>query len=607
MNRRNRTVNDELEVEKITIYKFYKEQYKKDLFYVNRKYQRKLVWTLGEKKALIDTLFRKYPIPMFIIASYIDKDAPESNAVKWEIIDGLQRIDAIVSFINGDYAVTYDKYYGYFNLDAFTGYGKKISDGIIQQNSPVLPLEICEKFLDYELSFSVTGKDDAEVDEIFRRINSTGRKLSKQDLRQAGVTGCFSDLVRKTATYIRGDYTENDILKLSDISNYSLTNKDLPYGININDIFWIKQNIIPEEGIRRSKDEEIIAHIYIYLITKGTHSSSTASLESAYNFQNDLKRRLDAVVNTEDEIIYWMEIFSKTISILCRIFDDKIFSRKMFVKDETVYNKDCVFLILFCAIANLLLDGMILSDEEGLSSAANNLGGRELSEIYKASRIKWNKEVRNRLIDRIQNVIKRYFHHAPKTLSGCQQWDVKMINLLERAYAEEQMYDFKMGITDFRQGVFNRSCVSKIVKTLVAMVNTKPDEDGYVLLGIPDSNEDAAYISAKIDTNIVNCRSYKILGVRDEAHIYYGGVDNYLRKIKETIENEPIPDSFKNEILTKCHPIEYKDKLLYLFVCKSSEPVYYDKKLYVRYGSHNHHVEVGTDEFNTVMKKFYAY
>ena len=65
MNWRKRTVTDELKVEKITIYKYYKEQYKKDLFYVNRKYQRKLVWTLQEKKDLIDTIYRKYPIQCF--------------------------------------------------------------------------------------------------------------------------------------------------------------------------------------------------------------------------------------------------------------------------------------------------------------------------------------------------------------------------------------------------------------------------------------------------------------------------------------------------------------------------------------------------------------
>ncbi len=600
MNWRKRTVTDELKVEKITIYKFYKEQYKKDLFYVNRKYQRKLVWTLQEKKDLIDTIYRKYPIPMFLIASYIDSD----SLLKWEIIDGLQRINAIVSFIDGDYAISFENNYGYFNLDAFTGYGKMASEGILTQNDPPLPLEICEKFLDYELSFSVTGKENSEVEEIFRRINSTGRKLSKQDLCQAGVTGFFSDLVRKTATYIRGDYTDNDLIKLIRITNYSLNNKDLPYGIDINTIFWIEQNIISEEGIRRSKDEEIVAHIYIYLLTKGNYSSSYSSLEKAYDDGQNLKKLLDETVYNEKNIINWMEIFAKSVYIINSSCKDMNFSLKLFGRND-VYNKDLCFVVVFCAIANLILDGMVLAYHEQFSASLIQLGNDNLQEISLKSNSKWNKDVRNRLIERIQNIFKPYFRYVPQNVKKYEEWDVKMINFLEHAETEEQMYDFKVGITDFKRNKFNKACISKIVETLTAMVNTKPLEEGYILLGIPNNDDDAFFISKKLNTTIEYCKNYKILGIKDEANLYYHDVDSYLKKIKDIIESEPISDSFKNEILTSCHPIEYKDKLLYMFVCSSSDPIYYDKKLYVRYGSHNHLVENGSDEFNTIMKKFY--
>jgi len=35
---------------------------------VNRKYQRKLVWTEDEKVKLIDTILRGYPIPLILLA-----------------------------------------------------------------------------------------------------------------------------------------------------------------------------------------------------------------------------------------------------------------------------------------------------------------------------------------------------------------------------------------------------------------------------------------------------------------------------------------------------------------------------------------------------------
>ena len=589
-----------LKSETYTINKVYKDLYKHDMFFVNRKYQRKLVWTLEEKQALIDTIFQEYPVPMFLVACDY-----QNEKMKWEIIDGLQRLDAIISFINGAFMIKINGKTGYFDLDAFTGYGKKIEDGIIEQQYPTLPLEICEQFLDYELSFSIIEKPNCNVEEVFRRINSTGRKLSKQDLRQAGVTGNFSDLVRKTATYIRGDYTAEDIVKFSKIADYSLTNKKLSYGIDINNIFWIEKDIISESSIRRSKDEEIIAHIYMYLITRGDNSSSTSSLEKAYDIDNPLKQVLDNYLKTEDDIIRWMDIFSRTLSIIGDVLLDDTFSWKLFGR-ENVYNKDYSFLIVFCAITVLSLNGMIVSDRNGLAEKFNNLGNDELLEITNKSKIVWNKEVRDRLIERVKNVIKPYFSYASISNDDYDHWNIKMINFLEKAYTEEQMYDFKIGITNFKTGTFNKGCISKIVETLAAMVNTKCNENGYVLLGVPDNDDDANFISSKLHTDVKCCGNYKILGIQDEANTYYKDVDDYLKRIKETIENEPVSDTFKHEILTKCHPIEYKGKLLYLFVCKSSAPVYYNKKLYVRYGSHNHEVELGSSEFDVVMKRFYS-
>lgn len=62
------------------------------------------------------------------------------------------------------------------------------------------------------------------MDDVFKRINSTGRKLSAQDLRQAGVTSKFSDLVRIISTHLRGDASE-DVVRMNDIGIYSLSSR----------------------------------------------------------------------------------------------------------------------------------------------------------------------------------------------------------------------------------------------------------------------------------------------------------------------------------------------------------------------------------------------
>ncbi len=58
---------------------------------VNRRYQRKLVWTLEEKQRLIESILNKYPIPAILLAE-------REHAATYEIIDGLQRLHAIISF-----------------------------------------------------------------------------------------------------------------------------------------------------------------------------------------------------------------------------------------------------------------------------------------------------------------------------------------------------------------------------------------------------------------------------------------------------------------------------------------------------------------------------
>lgn len=601
MNRRRRTVSDNLNVNKITINNLYK-LYREKKLSVNRRYQRKLVWTLQEKKDFIDTLLRKYPIPLILFASYKYEGTDEECT---EIIDGLQRLESIFSFISGKYSVKFGEYNGYFNLDALPGYGSRIRNDELTQNIPSLPLELCEQFLDYEVPCSTTEKSNIDIDEIFRRINSRGRVLANQDLRQAGVIGLFADIVRKTSSYIRGDYTDKDVLTVNEITEYSLNNEDLDYGVKIDKVFWLEQDIINETQLRKSKDEEIIAHLYVYLLTKGKYSSSTRTLEKAYKESENLKTQLDnELINNYD---YWIEFFAKNISIFYKAFSKKKFKDVLFNK-EKVYNKDLAFIILFLAVSNLRLSGMILKNENLFLNLLNNLGQNELDNITKSSEIQWNKDTRDHLIERVQNILIKCFDYEKiqnKDDSDFDEWEVRMINLLENAESEEQMYDFKAAVTDFKTGEFNEKVISKIVKTLTAMVNTRPHEEGVIIIGIPDTSEESNTISKHLHTNIVKCKGYDIIGIKDEAVKYYKSVDNYRRKIKEHIEKEKISDNFKNEILTRMEHIKYKDKLLLCFRCKSDIPVFYNNSLFVRYDSHNHEVELGSEEFNAIQKKFY--
>jgi uncharacterized protein with ParB-like and HNH nuclease domain len=68
-------------------------------YWVNRRYQRKLIWTMEEKQGFIDSLIRGFPVPIVLLAE------STSQGSNLEIIDGMQRLNAVVSFIENDYAV----------------------------------------------------------------------------------------------------------------------------------------------------------------------------------------------------------------------------------------------------------------------------------------------------------------------------------------------------------------------------------------------------------------------------------------------------------------------------------------------------------------------
>ena len=74
----------------------------KDMLAANREYQRGTVWTLSQKKKLVDSVLRGYPIPL-IYLHHIRQEAGGLISQRFEIIDGQQRINALDEFHEGAY------------------------------------------------------------------------------------------------------------------------------------------------------------------------------------------------------------------------------------------------------------------------------------------------------------------------------------------------------------------------------------------------------------------------------------------------------------------------------------------------------------------------
>ncbi|MES1226159.1 MAG: DUF262 domain-containing protein [Bacteroidota bacterium] len=67
---------------------------------VNPEYQRGEVWTDNQRKKLIDSVLRNYPLPL-IYLHHIKKTVAGIPREDFEIIDGQQRISALGKFYKG--------------------------------------------------------------------------------------------------------------------------------------------------------------------------------------------------------------------------------------------------------------------------------------------------------------------------------------------------------------------------------------------------------------------------------------------------------------------------------------------------------------------------
>jgi len=255
--------------------------YREEKIFVNRRYQRKLVWTLEEKQKLVESILKKYPIPAVLIAER--DDVPGT----YEIIDGLQRLQTILSFIEMSFQTIDGKS---FNVDRFPTAKKAAEDGmfVIKSGEPLLDASEVSKFLDYSIALSVMrNATEDEINDVFDRINTYGHRLSDQERRQAGVQNVFSDMVRTVSCTIRGDSSAN-ILPLHAMYSISI---DLPktkhgYLIQAEDVFWVRHGILRSTDLRDSMDEQCIADIAACAIGGACLERSKEALDSIYDLRD---------------------------------------------------------------------------------------------------------------------------------------------------------------------------------------------------------------------------------------------------------------------------------------------------------------------------------
>jgi hypothetical protein len=153
------------------------ENYQLDKYNFEPDYQRKSdVWSPSKKSFLIDTILKNFPIPPIFLHQHIDE---ETGKTMYDVIDGKQRLGAILSFIKNEIRTPED-----FHSD---GFGiLELSDISFKDLDENNLSDWKKAFWRYDITIEYIDTNQIDVvNNIFDRLNRNGEPLTKQELRNA--------------------------------------------------------------------------------------------------------------------------------------------------------------------------------------------------------------------------------------------------------------------------------------------------------------------------------------------------------------------------------------------------------------------------------------
>lgn len=297
-------INDMIKNENQTI-KWIATEFNAENLYVDDSFQRRYVWLKKHQVRLIETILMGYVIPEIYIWKVGTN--PDTGDTKYSIVDGQQRIGAIVSFLNGDFKL--NKAY---LSDKEADYSGKFF-------SELTPIEK-ENIWGYSLSLRKILQDVKRPDivNLFLRLNSTDKSLNPQELRNAEYDGLF-------------------IKNAIEIAEFD---------------FWGKYKVFSSDALRRMGDVEFISSLLIFL-RKGIESEITQSginqMYDMYNTQYDeadedkenVKYILDNIdiIATKDKIGVFSSYIKKNThlyTIFVSVYKDLLKYKEL--PEEHIYN-----------------------------------------------------------------------------------------------------------------------------------------------------------------------------------------------------------------------------------------------------------------------------
>lgn len=515
---------------------------------VNRRYQRKLVWTLEEKQRLVESLMKKYPVPAVLLA-----ERPDGG---YEIIDGLQRLYSIVSFIETGFT-TLD--HRYFDVAQFPTASDRADTGEFSRNpsKQIIDKKEVSTILDYTLAVSIMrGSSEAEINDVFGRINTYGHRLSDQERRQAGVQDQFSDLVRELACVLRGD-ASSDVLDLSKMPSISI---DLPktkhgYDVQADEVFWVVQGVLRSTDLRDSMDEQCLADIAACLAGGSLIERSKDALDAIYQAGGDENTRVAAALNVygvdtlTDEIKYCID---EILKVAQAGTPSKL--RDILFTKSTNNAFPAIFATLVISFHEVLIGGKKkITNYDGVKSAITKLDSR-----IDTGRGSTTVNERRKNVDAVKGLLGTHIADSDLTGVYSNQSIADIDAAIRRSEIELPDYELKQGLLSLgTKREPQAGFLDKTVKTICAIANNGPGRSGNLIIGVSDKAADTAKIKThdSITPRVVGHRD--VVGVRREMVVLGETPEVYFARWKNGVKNSKLSSPLKEEVLSSMSYHDY--------------------------------------------------
>lgn len=227
--------------------------------FADQSYQRRKVWNEQDKVRLIETILMEYVMPEVFFWT-AERD-PETGIASTHIVDGQQRINTIVEFINNEFSLNV-KYLLNDNIKETCG-NKRFNQ--LENNYRTI-------IWDYPVSVVEIDRDCSrdDIKQMFYRLNLTNYDLNQQEKRNSKDSK-FGDKCEALSTYD----------------------------------FWKNVHLFSSADARRMKDVEYCCIIYI-LANEGIVDQTNG--KKINDYYDDYKGEFDQDNILEDKIIKAMDI-----------------------------------------------------------------------------------------------------------------------------------------------------------------------------------------------------------------------------------------------------------------------------------------------------------